>query len=226
MRLIGCGLGCRYCDTPSAALPIQQEGMKDTRLLAQKGVDLNEYEEIPNPVSVRDLTGLCSRLVIAGPARPCISLTGGEPLLQAAFLAEWLPQAGKKFRIYLETNGISYDAMSSLKGMIDVASIDFKLPSATGLRPFWDEHRKFLTASAGLDYFVKAVVTRDTVLEDITTSARLISEVVPDTVLVIQPAAGALAPEPQTLIGFQNAALGIIKDARVIPQTHRMLNVP
>jgi 7-carboxy-7-deazaguanine synthase len=130
------------------------------------------------------------------------------------------------FSLYLETSGIHHDAMKSIRELVDVVSIDFKLPSATGLGPFWDEHRRFLGVARGKTFFVKIVVTSDTKEEDVLTSARIIAECDRSTVLVIQPAGGLLAPESAMLMDFQDAALGIIEDVRVIPQVHTILNIP
>lgn len=116
--------------------------------------------------------------------------------------------------------------MERLREMIDVVSMDFKLPSATGQRPFWDEHRRFLASAGGKRLFVKAVVTTDTVLHDILTSAKLIAGHDASLAFILQPAAGPLAPDPAMLMEFQNAALGIIGDVRVIPQAHKILQVP
>jgi len=164
--------------------------------------------------------------MIPGPSRPVISLTGGEPLLQASFLADWLPTVRGTFRIYLETSGIHHDAMTDMRDLVDVVSIDFKLPSATGLRPFWEEHKKFLQAAQGKALFIKVVVTKDTEKNDILTSAGIIAGFDLFTTLIIQPAGGAHAPESILLMDFQDAALGILSDVRVIPQAHTMLNVP
>lgn len=128
--------------------------------------------------------------------------------------------------MYLETNGLRHQAMEGLREMIDVVSMDFKLPSATGQRPFWDEHRRFLDAARGMRLFVKAVVTADTVLHDILTSAKIIAGHDASLAFILQPASGPLAPAPATLVEFQNAALGIIGDVRVIPQAHKILQVP
>jgi len=153
-------------------------------------------------------------------------LTGGEPLLQLEFLAAWLPDVKKKFRIYLESNGIHATAMEALSHLVDIVSMDFKLPSATGLRPFWEEHERFLAAAARTDLFVKAVVTRFTQQDDIVASAHLLAGHISATPLVLQPASGALAPSATQLIDFQNIALGIIGDVRVIPQAHKILDLP
>ena len=225
VRFAGCDIRCRYCDTP-AAVQMERQGADLRFCSVQITAGSNEREQASNPVSPQALTAFCSRLIIPGPSRPVISLTGGEPLLHASFLAEWLPMVRGTFILYLETSGIHHDAMKSICDLVDVVSIDFKLPSATGLKPFWEEHRKFLEATRGKTYFVKVVVTRDTREEDILSSARIITDVDRSTVLVIQPAGGVLAPESTMLMNFQDAALAIIEDVRVIPQAHKMLNVP
>jgi 7-carboxy-7-deazaguanine synthase len=225
VRFLGCDLRCRYCDTP-AAVKAGPDPLNGGGCRAQKTPDAYEYVLVPNPVSASELTECCTRMIIPGPARPVLSITGGEPLLHREFLAEWLPAMRNTFRVYLETNGIHSEAMRSLRDHIDVVSMDFKLPSATGLRPFWHEHKQFLSAAHGKKLFVKTVVTRDTTQDDILAAASLIERFDKATPLVLQPAAGPLAPEPMMLIRYQNLALGIIDDVRVIPQAHKILNVP
>jgi organic radical activating enzyme len=224
VRFAGCDIRCRYCDTQTSLKECEDADLQFCSVQLMPGS--NKREQAPTPVLSPTLTTYCTRLIIPGPSRPVISLTGGEPLLQASFLAEWLPTVRSSFGIYLETSGIHPDAMKSLRDLVDVASIDFKLPSATGLRPFWTEHEKFLQATRGTTLFVKVVVTTDTSKDDILISARIISGFDRSTTLVIQPAGGRLAPESAMLMDFQDAALGIIEDVRVIPQAHKTLNVP
>jgi len=225
VRFLGCDIRCRYCDTP-AAVQGEDEVANPRPCTVQIAAGSRTYEPSPNPVPAQALTAFCSRLIIPGPSRPVISLTGGEPLLHASFLEEWLPTVRSIFTVYLETSGIHHDAMERARDLVDVVSVDFKLPSATGLRPFWDEHRRFLAALRGKKYFVKVVVTRDTNEDELLASAGIIAGFEPSTVLVIQPAGGPLAPDSTDLIAFQDAALRIIEDVRVIPQVHTMLNVP
>jgi 7-carboxy-7-deazaguanine synthase len=225
VRFTGCDIRCRYCDTPAAA---QGAGGRPSAgaCRAQKSAGSFAYERVPAALSPRRLTELCARLIIPGPSRPTISLTGGEPLLHHDFLSAWLPEVRSRFTIYLETNGLRYQALEALQEMIDVVSMDFKLPSATGLRPFWDEHRRFLAAAGGRTVFVKAVVTADTALQDILTSVQIIAEHHISAPFIIQPVTGPFAPVPELLIEFQNAALGVLRDVRVIPQAHKILQVP
>jgi 7-carboxy-7-deazaguanine synthase len=220
VRFQGCNIRCSYCDTPEAIQP------NADICRAQRSVTSFAHEDMPNPVTVDRLSYLCSRLVIPGHTRPVLSLTGGEPLLHQDFLSAWLPKMRPAFRIYLETNGIRFDALQQVIEFIDVVSMDFKLPSATGLRPFWEEHRKFLAISRGKECFVKAVMTRETTKEEIVLAAGIISHLDPSIPFILQPATGYAAPPPAMLLAFQETALGILGDVRVIPQVHKMLRVP
>ncbi len=216
VRFIGCDISCKYCDTrnPAPACSVQISA------------DAFDRELLNSSISGDELGRLCRRLVISGPAKPWISLTGGEPLLQLAFLREWLPSAKNGFLLYLETNGIHGQAMTEIAPLIDIVSMDFKLPSATGLQPFWTEHARFLSAAENCTLFGKAVVTRDTDEQDVLHAARLLADSDRTRPLVIQPAFGMLAPGRDQLIRFQNRALALLADVRVIPQVHTMLNVP
>lgn len=226
VRFQGCDIRCCYCDTP-AARSLETGGADEQycRVQVRPGPE-NEQRQVRNPVSADELSGLCARLVIPGPSRPVLSLTGGEPLLQSDFLSSWLPQVKGTYLIYLETSGIHDQAMKTLAGLVDVVSMDFKLPSSSGLRPFWKEHEKFLSASQGKDLFVKAVVTKDTKKEDIRTSARIIANAGAPIPLILQPAGAAFAPPAAMLVDLQDEALKIIADVRVIPQAHKILGVP
>jgi 7-carboxy-7-deazaguanine synthase len=225
VRFLGCDIHCRYCDTSAAKQGMPDDpGSKFCRV--QKSAESNEYDQIENPISSHALTEFCTRLVIPGPSHSTLSLTGGEPLLYRDFLMEWLGHARRHFRVYLETNGVHADAMLELRDLVDVISMDFKLPSATGLRPFWEEHKQFLAAARGKMLFVKVVVTKDASLDDILTSAQIIAGFDPAIPLVIQPGGGEFAPSSSLLLDFQNAALGITPDVRVIPQAHKILKVP
>ncbi len=226
VRFQGCNMSCSFCDTPTS---INEDDNFAEQVFCSVQVtrELSDArEQILNPVSVSRLAELCSSLVVPGPARPILSLTGGEPLLQQEFLIQWLPLARKDFRIYLETNGVQVDAMKKVSSVVDVVSMDFKLPSATGLRAFWDEHRRFLLAAAGTDLFVKAVVTCVTRMEDILISARIIADINRSIPFVLQPSIGDLKPDPQMLVEFQDAALRTIDNVRVIPQVHKILGLP
>ncbi|MBU1061720.1 MAG: 7-carboxy-7-deazaguanine synthase QueE, partial [Candidatus Omnitrophica bacterium] len=137
VRFYGCNLGCRFCD----------ESKKDTFL------EYGPSEVIERIIDAKNKT---------------VSFTGGEPLLHADFLKEILPVLKeKKIKIYLETNGTLKDRLLDILDCVDIISMDLKLPSSTGLRPYWGEHADFLKEGLKKELFVKAVVTRKTLLSDI-----------------------------------------------------------
>ena len=224
VRFIGCDLRCMYCDTPDAGK--SDPGTKVRSCRAQISPGSFEREPVSNPVTPARLSGLCARLRIPGLSRPVMSLTGGEPLLHTAFLQEWLPSERTIYRIYLETSGIHHAEMRALDGLIDVVSMDIKLPSATGQEAHWDEHRKFLSATEGVERFVKAVVCGSTTPDEILSAARLVAEQDRTVPFIIQPASGPLSPSVESLILFQDIALEILEDVRVIPQVHKMMQLP
>ncbi len=225
IRFAGCDIHCRYCDTSASTSGFAGEQSPRFCVVSRSREPLR-CEQIPNPVSDRVLAEICSGMVISGPSRPTISLTGGEPLLHHDFLQEFLPLLQNNYTIYLETNGLHAQAMQKIRHLVDIVSMDFKLPSATGLRPFWEEHKQFLAAAKEVTLFVKAVVTDDTSLDDINTAARIIAGFGNTIPFIIQPAAGGFAPSSTMLAGFQESALTIIPNVRIIPQIHKMLGVP
>jgi 7-carboxy-7-deazaguanine synthase len=225
VRFIGCDLRCSYCDTPEAVKELAGGGQQRP-CRAQISAASFDREPVPNPIAPAVLTSLCSRLILPGPSRPVVSLTGGEPLLHDVFLQEWLPSVRARFNVYLETSGIHHEDMHNLAGMVDVVSMDIKLPSSTGERPRWEDHVKFLSAVAGPVLFVKAVVTRTTSDDDVVTAARLLAQHDRRLTFVIQPAGGTFAPDPKDVLRFQHHALALLEDVRVLPQVHKVLGIP
>lgn len=166
--------------------------------------------------------GLIEKIVRLGDFT--VSLTGGEPLLQVDFLKKTLP--GLKRKIYLETNGILWDSLSQLMDYVDAISMDIKLPSSTGLRPFWQDHSMFLKEAAGKEVFVKAVVTDQTILSDIEAAAAIVRSVDKNIPFIIQPVSYNNKVEKITLLPeFFKAADKTLSDVRIIPQVHKILGV-
>jgi len=104
---------------------------------------------------------------------PFVSLTGGEPLLQTAFLREFLPRAKKReFRVFLETNGTLPVQLKKIITWIDIISCDIKLKSSTKERALWGVHEKFFSVSRKKELFFKAVITPHTEFGDIQRTAQ------------------------------------------------------
>ena len=198
IRFSGCNLRCRFCDTKYA-----QVESKTCHLFSRK---------IENPVSV---DGLISAL--KGKDFHSVSLTGGEPLLSVDFIKEFL--SSKEWIIYLETNGTLPHLFSGIADSIDMVAMDIKLPSVSGEKAFWDEHREFLKLCKNC--FAKIVVGREIDKDELAYAGRLISDIDPKIPLIIQPADTNMPIA--FLLELQEIALSHLSDVRIIPQIHKLM---
>lgn len=215
LRLAGCNLSCQYCDTPVKSTPHCR-----VELIPGSGI----FQEYPNPLSLGDTMAILDQL---RPGRHhSISLTGGEPLLSVVFVKELLPLVrAAGLPVYLETNGTLPDKLQEVISMVDIISMDIKIPTAAYCGDNWDRHREFLKVAGQKKVFVKAVVTGDTSDEEIRQAAALIKDIDPAIPLVLQPATPGTdnrfrPPDAKRVIDIQDLALLILPDVRVIPQTH------
>ena len=218
VRFAGCNLACAYCDTPESRGPVP---------LAQieSAAGSREFRAVKNPVTAADLAGFIARLD-SGRSHDSVSLTGGEPLLAADFIAELIPLCGGR-RFYLETNGTLPRELRKLAGLVHVVAMDIKLGSATGQPSDLDLAREFLSAAAAHNVFVKVVVTQATGEDEVCEAAGIVASVDRRIPLVIQPVTPTSPeirpPGPERLLVLQAAALRVLDDVRVIPQVHKLM---
>lgn len=160
-----------------------------------------------------------------------VSLTGGEPLCHTSFLLEFLPHLHRNHtKAYLETNGTLPDELARVIDLIDIVAMDFKLPSSTGQRAFWEEHLDFLKIASRKKVFVKAIVTSETAAKDIEKAISVIKGLGKHIPFILQPAT-PVRPEDREvdkdrLLEFME--IGIRNDLehiRVIPQVHKMMDM-
>ncbi|OGC08289.1 hypothetical protein A3F86_05110 [candidate division WOR-1 bacterium RIFCSPLOWO2_12_FULL_45_9] len=148
-----------------------------------------------------------------------------------AFLKNFLPELRQKIKlpIYLETNGTLPDHLAELIELVDIIAFDIKLSSATGLSPYWKEHKKALETAYLKELFVKIVFTRETKANEMDEAARLIAEVDARIPLVLQPVTpfGPIKhrPNPDQIMAFHTLAKRSLKQVRVIPQVHKLMGV-
>ena len=220
VRFCGCNLDCSYCDTRYAL-----ERPPFARVECGPG---GQAASLPNPLTVHDVVrAVMSQEVVPG-FNSAVSVTGGEPLLQAGFLRDLLAGLDGRFRVLLETNGTLAGAFMKVRDKVDVVSMDIKLPSASGTGSLWRKHACFLDACAGMEVVVKAVVSPDTPVGEVERAARLVAERAEGSLFVIQPVSVGGVSMHDMGVRFEDyymAAKAFVKRVRVIPQMHGCLGV-
>lgn len=221
IRFAGCNLTCQYCDSAQALV------LAPTYKL-EVSPGSHKFEIRQNPAGAAKLIEMVGSLDKPAGVNHSISLTGGEPLLQVDFLKEFIPELKKRIKlpVYLETNGVLPDHLNEVIEQIDIIAMDIKLPSATGLSPYWKEHQKFLETAYLKEVFVKIVVSQGSSVKEIETAAGVMAEVDEKIPLIIQPVSphGPVKHRPTTeeLLAFHTVAKRKLKNVRVIPQMHKI----
>jgi organic radical activating enzyme len=220
IRMSGCNIRCAYCDTKTEPT--------DNCLIEPipgKGFLL----KLPNPMEAARVANVVKRYNLS--QHHSVSFTGGEPLLQTAFLCELIPlvQGLTKEGIYLETNGTLPEQLAEAIHLFDLIGMDIKIPSVSGLSADWEISRAFLEIAAMRRVFVKVVVGKETTVEEIEQVAELVAAVDRDVALILQPVtpAGTVVEtiSAARLMYLQDVALRRLAKVLVIPQTHKTLGL-
>jgi organic radical activating enzyme len=227
VRLAGCPLRCRYCDTPGSwELPggADQEGWCGAEELRAR-VERVEAQARLGPRTV--------------------SITGGEPLLHAELIEE-LARALAPRRVHLETAGAHPAALARVLDSVHHVSLDLKLgadldppveaPAALGAGPTPADEDALAAARVAClalvrdrDAAAKLVVSGGT---DPALFEPLLDEVAahaPELPVIVQPATavrGVRAPAHDEWWAVLERALERGLVARVLPQVHRYLGIP
>lgn len=218
VRLGGCNLRCRYCDTPESLVRVPRFRVHRTNDGPWDGA---------NPVSVTDLLRHAGLLLEAEGPVDGVAVTGGEPLLQAEFLGEVLQGDVLPRPRVLETNGVLPERLAAVLPLVEVVSMDIKLPSNTGEAVFWDVHAEFLRLARPKAY-VKVLVDAATAPEEVERAAQLVRAQAPEAPLFLQPisdAHGRVDVNSSVLARFHAVARRHLADVRVVPQIHKMLGI-
>lgn len=204
LRFYDCNLNCQFCDT----LQVSYKTFTKQTLL--------------------------SKILDAGDDYNELVLTGGEPLMHADFLAEFLPyfRKHKSHPVYLETNGTLPDTFEKVRRWVDIVAMDIKIPSSTLLpdEDIWDLHAQFLRCAKDKHLLTKAVITGTTKMSDIKKMSELLSD--PDLTgpVVLQPVTPedrfVEASDLEMLTYFKGYLQQRLKnDIIVLGQMHGLLNI-
>lgn len=230
VRFYGCHRRCEFCDSPETVTAWQPSGFKPQGFRVEWPAGSGRFEVHPNPVDAEEVMALVRRFDEPRGVNHSVALTGGEPLMHAGFLRELMPQIrATGLKTYLETAGDLFHELELVLPHTDIVAMDIKLPSVTKNEASWGHHRKFLQrcADAGVEVYAKAIVSGETSEDDVREAARLVADVAPDTLLVLQPmtAFGAATKVPRAgqVIAWHALAASIARNVRVIPQCHKMM---
>jgi len=203
VRFFECNMHCAWCDTPASI-----------------GDGKHEFKEF----SAGDLL---DRVDSLGEDCHSVSITGGEPLLQADFLKSFCRSLqGHGRKVYLDTNGTLPQALEALINDIDIIAMDIKLPSSTGQKAFWSAHSKFLKIARRREVFIKAVISLNTRPDEVLKAARLVAEIDPKILLILQP--NYLDMKKGVIdecLKHQKVCAKILKDVRILPQMHKFMKL-
>lgn len=225
IRFALCDLRCHFCDSAHTwSLP--------STCQIEKTPGLRDFETHPNPVSMSNLLAWVARQNLPG-LHDSISLTGGEPLLSAPFLVEFLPEVRSLtgLPIYLETGGHRPEQLSPILPYLDSVGMDIKLPSVSG-ENHWQAHQEFLQLcyDARVEVFVKIIISSQTNPAELEQTGELVRSINASIPIFLQPATPiarnelVLAPAPDRVLEWQSLMKRYVKQVRVIPQTHKMIN--
>lgn len=208
IRFCGCNLCCDYCDTDFS---------KKENFIVH-----NFSKEYKNPVSTENLAKITGDF-----SSDTISLTGGEPLLYADFLKEFLPLVNTK-KIYLETNGTLPDNLEKIINYVEVISMDIKLSCATKQENQFENNRKFIEISKrhGKEVFAKIILNKKYDKKELLAAIDILKEF--DIPLIIQPMDckdKSIELEKKSIIELFNFVTQNYQNARLIPQMHKYLNL-
>jgi organic radical activating enzyme len=225
IRFALCDLRCHFCDSSHTwSIP------KECRIERTPGH--RDFENHPNPVPLPVLLQWVDRQNQPS-LHDSISLTGGEPLLHAPFLVEFLPDLRQLtgLPIYLETGGHRPEQLAMVLPYLDSVGMDIKLKSVSG-EDRWQAHAEFLQLckTSQVEVFVKLIVDRHTDPAELEQAAQLVADVSAKIPVFLQPVTPleesiqpVLPPSPEQVLAWQSLMKRTLKQVRVVPQTHKMM---
>ncbi len=203
--------------------------------------DIGAHDRLPNPVAPSKFIAAIKRYQAILPHHS-LSLTGGEPLLYHRFLADIAPKLANIIPLYLETSGTQPEFYETVAPYMAHVAMDIKLPSASGEPWHTKEHREFLRLAtqpyAPLNHqpphtFAKVILNDKVTRQELVTLGNLMAgyEHVP---LFLQPESAVTHHEtdplrlncsPQTLEQAYQTLSAKGLQVRVVPQTHKLINI-
>jgi organic radical activating enzyme len=208
IRLSGCHLKCRWCDT-KYALPLDS------------GTDY-QIDEIKDLIT-KELRPFTYK----------VNFTGGEPLLQTEAVIELADFIKKQtnLKTYIESSCFDSELFSKVLPYIDICKIEFKTDDSKVVDN--EEYDNLLlneikclelAIESNKATYIKIVVTNSTNLESFKNLVYNISKKIkPSDILgfVIQPSFGIDQPTVNKLLDTYDIVQPMFPEVRIIPQLHK-----
>ena len=208
IRLSGCHLKCRWCDT-KYALPLDS------------GTDY-QIDEIKDLI-IKELRPFTYK----------VNFTGGEPLLQAEAIIELADFIKKQtnLKTYMESSCFDSELFSKVLPYIDICKIEFKTDDSNVVED--EEYDNLLlneirclelAVESNKATYIKIVVTNSTNLESFKNLVYKISKrIKPSDILgfIIQPSFGIDQPTVNKLLDTYDIVEPMFPEVRIIPQLHK-----
>ncbi|MBN1688502.1 MAG: 7-carboxy-7-deazaguanine synthase QueE [Candidatus Omnitrophica bacterium] len=205
IRFEGCHLDCVYCDEKN-----------------KKGREWTLQEVLEE----------VERLESASGPHAYVSLTGGEPLCELEFLKRLIPELKERgHKIYLETNGVLWQALAQIIQDCDCIAMDMKLSCVSGTEDWMVEHKRFLEVARAKNVLIKLAISRDLQFENYERLIRMIAVAEIQVPVILQPVStsgseGHEDPELMSMLqSLQSFGAKWIRDIRVVPRLHRILKI-
>lgn len=208
IRLSGCHLKCRWCDT-KYALPLDS------------GTDY-QIDEIKDLI-IKELRPFTYK----------VNFTGGEPLLQTEAVIELADFIKKQtnLKTYMESSCFDSELFSKVLPYIDICKIEFKTDDSNVVEDkeydnlLLNEIRCLeLAVESNKATYIKIVVTNSTNLESFKNLVYNISKrIKPSDILgfIIQPSFGIDQPTVNKLLDTYDIVEPMFPEVRIIPQLHK-----
>ncbi len=221
VRFSGCHLRCLYCDSP-------ETWTKGRTCLIEKEPHSEDFDSYENPLDLEFVSQNINRLLDSDNGYHSVSITGGEPLLQAEFLSALLERLKSRgIKTYLETSGTLADRISQVSHLIDIFAFDIKLPSCPGVSLDWNDVKACLRAGRGKEAFAKIVIMEDSNPDEIRKACDCVLESNPDMPLVLMPVTPineqTVEPGAVLLQSLRSICESKGLETFVIPQIHKLV---
>lgn len=205
IRFAGCNIDCKYCDT-----------------------QISKSNDVGRHYCVDELNEVVQSLIT--PDFDSLEITGGEPLLHSDYIREFLLKYD--YKAMLETNATLPDNLLDLVDVVDLVSMDIKLPEHFSTKDEWlnvyeSELKSIkIMEDNNLKYYIKIVVSPSTpikIIEDILNDLNTLTS--RDVEVVVQPVSPMSQWNSKKNLFTISELIGEHFPVSIIPQIHKYMEI-